>query len=382
MKKICNKPWKSLLAMAVMALSACGGNPDGTSVPGLSGANTIKSVAPFTVTTVAGTGDPGDTNGPAATAQFNHPAAVAVDGSGNVYVADSDNHVIRKISVGGVVSTYAGQVGQAGYADGSSDTAMFSGPTGLALDLDGNLYVADIGNYRIRKVTPAGEVSTYAGSGTYSAHVEDYQDGPALQTGLYSPQGLALDVAGNLYFTDGDVVRKISTGGGILTLAGDALPVTGGGGGFADCDVGSCAKFDMPGQIAFDKAGNVYVADTVNQRIRKITPAGAVSTLAGSGVQGFADGTGADAMFDHPFGLVVDSKDNLYVADQNNRVIRKITLEGTVTTVAGQPGVAGNAQGVGSQAQFYVPSGLAIDKNDTIYIADYGNHNIRKMVLK
>jgi sugar lactone lactonase YvrE len=259
---------------------------------------------------------------------------------------------------------------------------MFSGPTGLALDLDGNLYVADIGNYRIRKVTPAGEVSTYAGSGTYSAHVEDYQDGPALQTGLYSPQGLALDVAGNLYFTDGDVVRKISTGGGILTLAGDALPVTGGGGGFADCDVGSCAKFDMPGQIAFDKAGNVYVADTVNQRIRKITPAGAVSTLAGSGVQGFADGTGADAMFDHPFGLVVDSKDNLYVADQNNRVIRKITLEGTVTTVAGQPGVAGNAQGVGSQAQFYVPSGLAIDKNDTIYIADYGNHNIRKMVLK
>jgi sugar lactone lactonase YvrE len=378
MKSLSYNKLASLLAGVTFLLSACGGSPDGANGTPLSGGNSAGA-AVFNVSTIAGIGAQGYANGPGLSAMFDYPTAVAVDSAGNVYVSDTSNQVIRKISADGMVSTFAGQVGQAGYQDGPASTAMFFEPVGLVVDRSGNLFVADTGNLRIRKITPTGEVSTYAGSGTSSPDPAVYQDGPALQTAFAGPQGVTLDAAGNLYVADtvGPMIRKISPAGQVTTVAG--VYRVGGG---ADCTMGSCATFTSPNAMAFDRGGNLYVTDSGNQRIRKITPAGVVSTFAGSGIPGFADGAGVDARFDSPFGIVVDSKDNLYVSDQNNRVIRKITPDGLVSTVAGQPGIAGNTQGTGKNATFYLPSGMAIDKDDNLYVADYSNHSVRKLVLK
>lgn len=381
MKLTSNTQLLSLLATAALLLSACGGNPGGGNSTSIYGAISAGE-AGYTVSTIAGTGIAGSLDGLGSLATFANPSAVAVDSTGNVFVADTGNQVIRKITTDGMVSTFAGQVGQWGYRDGPAGSAMFYEPVGLVIDPIGNLYVADSGNSRIRKITPLGEVSTYAGSGGDSIHPADFVDGPALLAILGGPLGLTLDDLGNLYVaaTNNSLIRKISPAGQATTIAG-VLSID--SSAYAPCSTGgSCATFRGPGSIARDKSGNLYVADTLNQTIRKVTPAGEVSTLAGSGVQGFADGAGASAQFDSPFGLVVDSKGNLYISDQNNSVIRKITQDGNVSTVAGQAGVSGNTQGPGAQATFHLPSGLAIDKDDTLYVADYSNHSVRKLVLK
>ena len=220
----------------------------------------IASADGSVVSTLAGSGVPGFADGPGATAQFRNPVGVAVDAAGNVYVADHSNSRIRKVSPAGVVSTLAGS-GLYGFSDGPGATAQFGGPTGVAVDAAGNVYVADLGNQRIRKVSPAGVVSTLAGSG-----VSGFADGP-----------------------------------------------------------GATAQFNLPLGVAVDSAGNVYVADGINQRIRKVSPAGVVSTLAGSGVFGFADGPGATAQFWGPTGVAVDSAGNVYVAEGGNQRIRKVS---------------------------------------------------------
>jgi sugar lactone lactonase YvrE len=212
-------------------------------------------------------------------------------------------------------------------------------------------------------------VSTFAGSGTLG-----YLDGTGTAAQFYGPTGVALDSTGNVYVADisNQRIRKISPSGVVTTLAGSVTN------GFAD-GTGAAAKFNFPESIAVDSTGNVYVADRGNHRIRKITPSGVVTTLAGS-TQGFADGTGAAAQFSILYGIAVDSTGNVYVGDYGNNRIRKISPSGVVTTIAGT-GVAGYLDGTGAAAQFNSPAGVAVDSAGNVYVADGSNHRIRKIEI-
>jgi len=319
------------------------------------------------VSTLAGSGTKGFADGAGTAAQFSYPTGVAVDASGNVYLADQENHRIRKITAGGVVSTLAGS-GIDGFADGTGIAAQFRYPTGVAVDASGNVYVADNNNNRIRKITAGGVVSTLAGSGIYG-----FADGTGTAAQFSSPSGVAVDASGNVYVADQDNhrIRKITAEGVVSTVAGS------GSAGFAD-GTSAAAQFQYPYGVAVDATGSIYVADLYNHRIRKITAGGVVSTLAGSGIDGFADGTGAAAQFRYPAGVAVDVAGNVYVVDQINNRIRKITAEGVVSTLAGS-GTKGFADGTGTAAQFSSPYGVAVDATGSIYVADTNNHCIRKI---
>jgi sugar lactone lactonase YvrE len=317
------------------------------------------------VETLTGNGTLGSENGTGAAARFYQPTGVALDASGNIYVADYSNHLIRKITPTGTVTTLAGN-GIAGYADGTGTAAVFQGPFGVAVDADGNVYVADSFNNRIRKITPAGIVSTLAGSG-----VAGFADGDGIAAKFYSPRGLAVDGSGNIYVADvtNHRIRKISPAGIVNTLAGSIL-------GNTDGNV-SDAKFAGPTGVTVDASGNIYVADTGNHRIRKITSAGEVSTVAGS-TSGISEGVGTLARFNGPTGVALDASGNFYVADEVNERIRKITPDGAVSTFAGGY-VPGFTNGVGEDAQFRSPTGIAVDASGNVYIADRHNHSIRKI---
>jgi len=259
-------------------------------------------------------------------AAFSTPEGVAVDAAGNVYVADTINETIRQITPAGVVSTLAGLAGVGGSADGTGSAARFSGPFGVAADAAGNVYVADTFNQTIRKVTPAGVVTTLAGQAGSAGST----DGTGSAARFSTPRRVAADAVGNVYVAElNHVIRKITPAGVVSTLAGLAGAV-----GSAD-GTGSAARFADPQGVAVDAADNVYVADTANNTIRKITPAGVVTTLAGlAGTSGSTDGTGTAARFTSPRGVAVDAAGKVYVADRNNGAIRKITPAGVVTTVA------------------------------------------------
>lgn len=322
----------------------------------------------YTWSTLAGPpGGPGSTDGAASDARFYQPSGLAMDGSGNVYVADTTNHKIRKITSAGVVSTLAG-TGISGFADGVGSAANFASPNGVAVDASGTVYVADTGNHRIRKITSAGVVSTLAGSGSAG-----FVDGSGSTAKFSSPYGLAVDGSGNVYVTDSsnNRIRKVTSAGAVSTLAGSGVA------GFAD-GAGGTAKFSQPTGITVDASGTVYVTDTGNHRIRKITSAGVASTLAGSGVYGSTDGTGTAALFNSPRGVVVDGSGDLYVSDAGSQKIRKVTSAGVVTTLAGD-GNSGFADGTGSAARFYRPDGIAVDGGGNVYVADYSNQIIRKV---
>lgn len=318
-----------------------------------------------TVSTLAGRGFFAD--GVGAAAQFDKPAGVAMDAAGNIYVADKTNNRIRKITSAGVVTTLAGN-GYSGYADGAGIVAQFNLPIGIAVDGAGNVYVADQGNHRIRKITPSGLVSTLAGSSN-----SGYSDGTGTSARFNSPAGIAVNGEGMIFLADegNHRIRKITPGGLVSTLAGS------GNAGYMD-GAGMTAQFSSPSGIAVDWSGNVYVADKTNNRIRKITSAGLVSTFAGSGSQGYGDGMGASALFNLPNGVVVDWTDNVYVADQGNQCIRKITPLGAVSTLAGN-GSSGFADGTGGMAQFSFPAGVAIDGSGNVYVADLFNDRIRRI---
>jgi len=322
----------------------------------------------WVVTTLAGSGVAGSANGFGTAAQFNRPNGVARDTWGNVYVAEQDNHRIRKITAAGVVTTLAG--GTQGYADGVGTAAQFEYPSGVAVDSSGNVYVADQGNDRIRKVTPAGVVTTLAGG-----LMPGYTDGVGTAAQFYRPTGVAVDSSGNVYVADcyNNRIRKVTPAGVVSTLAGK----TSSGSNFGYVDgIGTGAQFANPIGVAVDSSGNVYVADTMNNRIRKVTPAGVVSTLAGS-TKGYADGVGTAAQFDLPYGVTVDSSGNIYVADTDNQRIRKVTAEGVVITLAG--GTQGYLDGTGTAAQFDSPTSMVLDSLGNVYVADLGNNRIRKI---
>jgi len=317
------------------------------------------------VVTVAGNGTLGFADGNIADARFYQPTGVAVDAAGNIYVADAENHRIRKITSGGIVSTLAGS-GTAGSADGDGTAAQFNSPRAVAVDATGNVYVADGINNKIRKITPAGTVSSLAGSGA-----SGFADGDGINAKFYFPKGIALDASGNIYVAD-DInhrVRKVTPTGTVTTIAGSTS-------GSDDGD-GVNAKFHNPRGVTLDAAGNIYVADAGNHRIRKITPTGTVSTIAGSTL-GVTEGIGTAAKFNTPAGIAVDASGNIYVADDENERIRKIASGGVVSTLAGGF-LSGFTDGVGGVAQFNSPTGLAIDASGNIYVADRHNHSIRKI---
>ena len=332
----------------------------------------IRKITPAgDVTTFAGGGGIGGGDGNGNAAQFNYPQGVVVDGSGNVYVADVTNATVRKITPARDVTTLAGLAGSFGCADGAGSAARFNGPCGVAVDGSGNLYIADSQNHSVRKIAPAGDVTTFAGlAGPGSA------DGTGSAARFYCPFGVAVDGAGNVYVADNQnqTIRKITLAGVVTTLAGLA-----GSSGSAD-GTGSAARFYDPVGVAVDGSGNVYVADERNHTIRKITPAGDVTTLAGlAGNAGSADGTGSAALFHDPMGVAVDGSGNVYVADQTNHTIRKITPAGDVTTLAGLAGNAGSADGTGSAARFFYPQGVAVDGSGNVYVGDMNNCLIRKI---
>ncbi len=338
------------------------------------GNETIRKVTPAgVVTTLAGLATSvGSADGTGSGARFTSPSGVAVDGSGNVYVADAGNDTVRKVTPAGAVTTVAGLAETDGSTDGTGSEARFHYPSGVASDGSGNVYVADAGNHTIRKVTSSGVVTTLAGlASTYGS-----EDGPGSEARFYRPKGVAVDGSGNVYVTDSEnhTIRKVTPSGVVSTLAGQA-------GTYGSVDgTGSEARFHQPGGVAVDGSGNVVVADSLNHTIRKVTPAGVVTTLAGlAQSRGSADGTGSGARFSGPGGLSVDPSGNVYVADVGNHTIRKVTPAGVVTTLAGLAGSYGNEDGTASAARFFYPSGVAADGSGNLYVADRGNHTIRKV---
>jgi hypothetical protein len=328
---------------------------------------------PLTIRTFAGSRTAGSTNGLGTTARFNHPAGLATDLSGNIYVADTENSTIRKITPDGNVSTLAGFAGNFGSADGTGTNAHFGGPQALAANSAGQLFVADSANSTIRKITSGGTVSTFAGAaGSFNSF-----DGTGSGAQFYHPEGVATDPAGNVYVADtwNHTIRKITPAGVVTTLAGLA-------GNFGAADgTNSKARFNRPTGLAVDSATNLFVADSLNHTIRKITPVGTVSTIAGlAGVWGSTDGTNNAARFYLPEGVGTDANGNLFVTDSGNQTLRKISLNGTnwvVTTVAGLSGFAGSANGAGATAQFNFPAGIGFDNVGYLYIADLANNTIR-----
>jgi sugar lactone lactonase YvrE len=319
------------------------------------------------VTTLAGSGSPGFADGAGKEASFKYPAGIALDGSGNIYLADAYNNRIRKITPAGVVTTLAGS-GKEGFADGMGKDAVFNGPAGIAIDRDGNIYTAEWKGHRVRKITPAGVVTTLAGSGKAG-----FADGTGAGASFNTPEGVALDSKGNVYVADSanNKIRKISPSGVVTTLAGSGKKDFVNG-------VGAEAGFMDPKGIALDAVGNVYVSDKGNHQIRKITPGGVVTTLAGSGKAGSENGRGAEASFNKPFGPTVDGQGNVYVADSGNNLIRKITPSGVVFTLAGS-GKAGSEDGYESAASFNTPWGVAVDSFGTVYVSDHNSFKIRKI---
>ncbi len=308
----------------------------------------------------------------AAAALLQYPAGIGRDSSGNLYVADASSNTILKITSAGVVTTFAGSSGSAGSQDGAGTSARFNQPGGVAVDASGNVYVADTGNATVRMITRDGVVATLAGS----AASRGSRDGTGTAALFSQPTGIAVDAVGNVYVADSvnATVRKITQVGAVTTLAGSP-----GVRGEADGD-GAAARFNFPSGVAVDAAGNIYVADTYNATVRKITPAGTVTTLAGSaGITGAVDLTGTNALFNQCFGVAVDAAGNVYVADTGNASIRRIAPGGAVTTLAGVAGIAGLADGSGDSALFNQPHGLVVDSAGNVFVADTGNAAVRRV---
>jgi sugar lactone lactonase YvrE len=299
---------------------------------------------------------------------------MAIDRLGNAFVSDTNNHTIRRITPAGEVTTFAGTPGLRGDADGSGAAARFNYPAGVAVDGEGNLYIADEGSHTIRKITPSAEVTTFAGLSFVSGSL----DGARSVARFRFPTGVEVDSLGNIYVADtgNQTIRIISSTGQVSTRAGLA-----GNRGTAD-GIGAAARFDDPRDLAIDANGNVYVADAFNHAIRRITASGEVTTFAGvAGQGGSDDGNGNNARLQAPSGIAIDANGTFYVAESGGQRIRRITASRDVTTIAGLFGTKGHVDGTGTSARFNFPGGIAIDASDGIWVADTNNHAIRIGVL-
>ena len=321
------------------------------------------------VSTLAGSGSSGSNNATGTSASFSKPQGLVVDANGNIYVSEYSGHKIRKITPDGVVTTFAGS--SSGNNNGTGTSARFNRPNGLAIDGSGNIYVADEWNHRIRKITTAGVVTTLAGSSS------GFSDGTGTGAQFNSPSGIAVDGSGNLFVCDrsNHRIRKVTPAGVVTTFAGSGSALNTNG-------TGTGATFNNPTGIAIDANDNLYVTDYSNHSVRKITSAGVVTTLAGpvntSGTWGTSNGTGTSARFNYPYHIVIDSHGHIIVTEMNGQRLRKITTAGVVTSYVGST-TSGSVNGVGTSARFNSPRGLGIDADDNIFIADFNNHLIRKV---
>jgi uncharacterized protein (TIGR03437 family) len=344
------------------------------------GNNCIRKVdANGTVTTVAGNGTAGSLGdgGLATAAQLNSPVDMLVDANGNLYIADQGNNRVRKVTPAGIIGTYAG-TGIAGSAGdgGSALSAQLNQPSGLAMDASGRLYVNEQKGARVRRITPASPgplIETFVGNGTGGFQGDG---GPATSAQLDSPCGLAMDSAGNLYVADNGTsqrIRKITPGGVIATLAG-TLHFAGDGG------PATAARLGFPQSVAADSQGNLYIADTGNERIRVVGANGSIGTYAGTGVRGSTGGPAAAATFNEPSGIALDSAGNLYVADAASFRIRKIGTAGIVSTVAGNgTAVSSGDNGPALSAGLGTPVAVTLDAGGSIYIAESDGNRVRKV---
>ncbi len=338
-----------LLLIISFSLNACKKKEEASPVGPVIGP--LDQMGQFNVTSLAGDGNSGLRDGFGSNARFKQIAGIATDQSGFVYVADKYNNVIRKISPSGMVTTIAGS-GNAGSDDGIGTAASFNEPEGLTIDNLGNVYVADTKNCLIRKITPTGVVTTIAGSGCNGTF-----DGLALsQASLNAPKDVAFDASGNLYIADFCSIRKLS-GGYVSTFAGRYMGSKDG--------TGTDAEFNDCRSLTIDSEGNIYVTDFNRGLIRKVTPLSVVTTFAGSGNRGFADGKGTQASFHFPTGIDIDPSDNLYIADGDR--IRKISPNGKVTTILG---------GIPGQIGWLYPYGISIHGKKTIYFSN-GNQLLK-----
>ncbi|MFC5471306.1 Ig-like domain-containing protein, partial [Cohnella suwonensis] len=368
------KQWKrvtSLLLAFLIAANVILGLPAGWGGQAYASSSDI-------ITTVAGTGTGGYSGdgGAATLAELDGPSGMAVDSSGNLYIADSNNNIIRKVAKDGTISTVAGTGVQGYFGDGGPATsAQFYSPSGVAVDSSDNLYIADTNNFRIRKVATDGTISTVAGTGVWG---NSGDGGLATLAKFYSPSGVAVDSSDNLYIADSsdNRIRKVATDGTINTVAGN------GSNGYSGEGPATLVKLNNPRGIAVDSIGNLYIADYQSNRIRKVT-GGTISTVAGTGSVAYSgdEGMAISTNMAYPTGVAVDSSDNLYIADFQNSVIWKVMVtDGTISKVAGIGGTSGYSGdgGAATLAKLQNPRGVAVDSSGNVYIAD-SSDRIRKM---